>query len=90
MANALVHGNLGLDNAIQDDRLHDPTATRRRVEITALWGNDGLNVTVMDQGEGLADPVSLSGVSPPEGGRRDRGRAWPCMGLVSSVPWLAR
>ncbi|MGE5505687.1 MAG: ATP-binding protein [Actinomycetota bacterium] len=66
VANALLHGNLGIDSALRNDmdqfekfratllaNLADPQMGRRRMEITALPSPEGLRITVRDQGEGF-------------------------------------
>lgn len=68
VANAILHGNLGLSSDTRDDfrqyetfcrlleeRLHDPIAKKTRVEIAATWADGILEVTVTDQGAGFAD-----------------------------------
>ncbi|MBF0093981.1 MAG: ATP-binding protein [Alphaproteobacteria bacterium] len=65
VANALVHGNLGLSSDMRDDfrqyerfchlleeRLRDPDARHRRIEIAATWSGGVLEVSVTDQGQG--------------------------------------
>ncbi|MBF0562481.1 MAG: ATP-binding protein [Alphaproteobacteria bacterium] len=69
LANALLHGNLGLDSGLRDDfmqyerfcqlldeRLHDPVASQLRVEMAATWTEDLLEVTISDEGDGFTMP----------------------------------
>ncbi len=66
VANAIVHGNLGISSAAKNqpeghrlfsrllrDRLGDRAIRRRRLDIFARWGGDGLSVAVLDQGGGF-------------------------------------
>ncbi|OAN48814.1 ATP-binding protein [Magnetospirillum moscoviense] len=66
VANAIIHGNLGIGSKMRSDfagfalfqatlleRLEDPDRADRRVEITALpVGDTGLKLSVTDQGDG--------------------------------------
>ncbi|HYD30471.1 MAG TPA: ATP-binding protein [Azospirillaceae bacterium] len=66
VANALVHGNLGVPSSVKaqpegyklfsqliHDRLEDAAARRRRVEIFARWDDESLVLGVADQGGGF-------------------------------------
>lgn len=72
VANALVHGNVGVpaDTRDQPDgfrlfgervtaALRDPAVRRRRVDILARWGEGALDLAVVDEGGGF-DPAVLA------------------------------
>ncbi|HEY0833184.1 MAG TPA: ATP-binding protein [Azospirillum sp.] len=77
VANALLHGNLGVPCGTRDGpdglrlfgervgvALRDPAVRRRRVDILACWGDGGLDLAVADEGGGF-DPAALA--RPAEG-----------------------
>ncbi|WP_042442461.1 ATP-binding protein [Azospirillum sp. B510] len=66
VANAIVHGNLGLSSAVKGepggyrrfsemmrDRLEDPAVLRRRLDIFCRWTMHGIAIAVVDQGGGF-------------------------------------
>ncbi|MBK1841132.1 ATP-binding protein [Azospirillum sp. YIM B02556] len=66
VANAIVHGNLGLSSAVKSepggyrrfsemmrDRLGDPAVVRRRLDIFCRWNERGIAIAVVDQGGGF-------------------------------------
>ncbi|PWC84036.1 hypothetical protein TSH100_19465 [Azospirillum sp. TSH100] len=66
VANAIVHGNLGLSSAVKGepggyrrfsemmrDRLGDPAVTRRRLDIFCRWNDRCIAIAVVDQGGGF-------------------------------------
>ncbi len=66
VANAIVHGNLGISSAAKNrpggyrqfsqmlrDRLDDPAITRRRIDIFCRWNTATIAVAVVDQGSGF-------------------------------------
>lgn len=66
IANAIVHGNLGLSSAVKGepggyrrfsemmrDRLGDPAAVRRRLDIFCRWSDRAIAIAVVDQGGGF-------------------------------------
>jgi len=66
IANALVHGNLGISSTAKDkpegyrlfsrmvqERLGDSAMRRRRLDIFARWSADSLSIAVVDQGRGF-------------------------------------
>ncbi|WP_376958432.1 ATP-binding protein [Azospirillum sp. A26] len=66
VANAIVHGNLGLSSAVKGepggyrrfsemmrDRLGDPAVTRRRLDIFCRWNGRCIAIAVVDQGGGF-------------------------------------
>lgn len=94
VANALLHGNLGLDSEMRDDfrryadfcrlldeRLHDPVARRGRVEIAATWGAGTLDVAVRDQGIGYP----AAAVPPAEPQATGDGLAIHGLGIIHSL-----
>lgn len=77
IANAIVHGNLGLSSAAKNqpdgyrlfgqmlrDRLEDPLIKRRRIDIFCRWNATTIAIAVVDQGGGFDSslaPVATSG-----------------------------
>ncbi|WP_247870899.1 ATP-binding protein [Azospirillum sp. TSO5] len=66
VANAIVHGNLGLSSAVKGepggyrrfsemmrDRLGDPAVVRRRLDIFCRWNERSIAIAVVDQGGGF-------------------------------------
>ncbi len=66
IANALIHGNLGVDSGLKDRddgylrfsrlvnaRLADPDLSGRRLDLLVSWGESGLDVAVADEGAGF-------------------------------------
>ncbi|WP_343207224.1 ATP-binding protein [Azospirillum formosense] len=66
IANAIVHGNLGIPSATKEqpegyrlfsrllrERLGDGAVRQRRIDIFARWTADGLCIAVVDQGNGF-------------------------------------
>ncbi|ANC90856.1 ATP-binding protein [Azospirillum humicireducens] len=66
VANAIVHGNLGLSSAVKGepggyrrfsemmrDRLGDPAVGRRRLDIFCRWTDHSIAIAVVDQGGGF-------------------------------------
>ncbi|OYD82647.1 ATP-binding protein [Azospirillum brasilense] len=66
IANAIVHGNLGIPSATKEqpegyrlfsrllrERLGDGTVRQRRIDIFARWTADSLSIAVVDQGNGF-------------------------------------
>ena len=71
VANALLHGNLGLVSEMRDDfrqyatfcrlldeRLRDPVAGKARIEVAATWADGVLDISVSDQGLGYAEAAT--------------------------------
>ncbi|KAF0112709.1 MAG: hypothetical protein FD149_2373 [Rhodospirillaceae bacterium] len=79
LANALVHGNLGLASDMRDDfHQYEHFCTllktrlqacegRRRVEIAATWKDGWLEVSVMDHGEGFVETIPEETTTPAAG-----------------------
>lgn len=80
IANALVHGNLGVPSAAKDvpdgfrvfgqmvkDRLSDGAVRRRRLDVFARWNSGSLTIAVVDQGSGFDTTAIRAEV---EGGAR--------------------
>jgi anti-sigma regulatory factor (Ser/Thr protein kinase) len=79
VANAIVHGNLGIASTAKDhpegyrifsqlvnDRLSDPVLRRRRTDIFTRWSGRILDISVADQGAGFDTsviPTEIDGVS---------------------------
>jgi anti-sigma regulatory factor (Ser/Thr protein kinase) len=87
IANAVIHGNLGIASAAKDEpdgfrsftrmineRLADETIRSRRIEIFVRWGREGLDIAVLDQGPGF-DPLCLPGLADNQS-RSGRGFAF--------------
>lgn len=66
VANAIVHGNLGIPSATKEqpegyrlfsrllrERLGDGAVRQRRIDIFARWSADSLSIAVVDQGNGF-------------------------------------
>lgn len=84
IANALVHGNLGVDSShkskpegykvfshLISERLRDPSARQRRVEVFARWDREHLDIGVADQGSGF--DISTLPVEADDGKPSGRG-----------------
>jgi anti-sigma regulatory factor (Ser/Thr protein kinase) len=69
VANAIIHGNLGLSSPRHDDLdrcvaqeavidrlLERPDLSRRAITITARWTANEIELTVQDEGHGYIDP----------------------------------
>jgi hypothetical protein len=81
VANAVMHGNLGLSSSAKEqpeggyrtfslsvnERLHDPALRRRRVDIFVRWTADDFTLSVADEGDGF-DVAGLR--LKPEGAAR--------------------
>ncbi|MEO5374854.1 MAG: ATP-binding protein [Alphaproteobacteria bacterium] len=94
VANALLHGNLGLDSEMRDDfrryaefcqlldeRLRDPVRHRQRVEIAATWQPGFLEIVVTDQGEGYADAA----ITPDEPEETANGLLIHGLGIIHAL-----
>ena len=88
IANALVHGNLGISSAAKDqpegyrlfsrlvqERLGDSAVRRRRLDIFARWSGDSLSIAVVDQGGGF----DTSALPAAAGGSARSGRGFVFM-----------
>ncbi|MGQ9366654.1 ATP-binding protein [Azospirillum sp. ST 5-10] len=80
VANAVVHGNLGVASAARDhpdgfrhysrlvtERLADARLRQRRTELLVRWDGGGLEIAVADQGAGFeaaAAPAPAGGAAP--------------------------
>lgn len=75
MANGLIHGNMGIDKTLPDNfhdlgaygekvrnKLSDDTYGQLRVEISARWDDDFIDISVVDHGAGFntTDPIQKS------------------------------
>ncbi|CAO3419781.1 ATP-binding protein [Azospirillum endophyticum] len=83
IANAIVHGNLGLSSAVKGepggyrrfsemmrDRLDDPAVVRRRLDIFCRWNESGIAIAVVDQGGGFdMEPIPATAGSKALSGR---------------------
>ncbi|MCG5239289.1 ATP-binding protein [Azospirillum doebereinerae] len=93
IANAIVHGNLGIPSAAKSqpdgyrlfgrllrERLGDPAAIRRRIDIFCRWSAAVLAVAVVDQGGGFdsAAPVAVAD------GKAQSGRGFLFMRALAS------
>jgi anti-sigma regulatory factor (Ser/Thr protein kinase) len=79
VANAIVHGNLGIASTAKDypegyrvfsqlvnERLNDPVLRRRRTDIFTRWSSRLLDISVADQGTGFDTsviPTEVDGTS---------------------------
>ncbi len=79
VANAIVHGNLGISSTAKDhpegyrvfsqlvnERLADPMLRRRRIEVLTRWSGQALDISVADQGDGFDTsliPTEIDGTS---------------------------
>ncbi|MBY6263031.1 ATP-binding protein [Azospirillum sp. 412522] len=93
VANAIVHGNLGLSSAVKGepggyrrfsemmrDRLGDPVATRRRLDIFCRWSGRSIAIAVVDQGGGFD-----AGLAPATTGNKARsGRGFVFMRTLAA------
>lgn len=88
IANALVHGNLGIPSSAKDqpegyrifsrmvqERLGDSAVRRRRLDIFARWSSGGLSIAVVDQGGGF----DTSALPTDTDGRARSGRGFVFM-----------
>lgn len=84
IANAIVHGNLGIPSTTKDsaegyrqfgqmvgERLRDPAVRARRVDLFVRWADRRLDLSVGDQGSGF-DPAAVP-EEPAKGARAGRG-----------------
>lgn len=75
VANAIIHGNLAMDQQFKDDpelfgqfcellneRLNDTPAGQRWIQITANWTDDWIKVSVIDQGKGFTQKPAATPV----------------------------
>jgi len=98
IANALIHGNLGLDSSQRQrgaeiatfgrlvrERLAEPQRGQRRLRLLVCWGGGRLELTVSDQGCGFA-PECLDGLP---GGRAHFGRGFLLMRAVAAQVQIA-
>lgn len=94
IANAIIHGNLGISSAAKDaadghtsfshqvsERLEAPATGLRRLFAHLAWNKDWLVVRILDQGNGF-DPDSVS--APKPGARARSGRGMMFMRALSS------
>jgi anti-sigma regulatory factor (Ser/Thr protein kinase) len=88
LANAVIHGNLGIQAAPNDDpadfferhtavaqRIAGPDGLARRVTVAVSWTDTVLTVAVRDQGTGFTPPVAATA----PGGRETSGRGLTIM-----------
>ncbi|AWK87427.1 ATP-binding protein [Azospirillum thermophilum] len=93
IANAIVHGNLGISSETKNQpqgyrlfgellrqRLGDPEAVRRRLDIFCRWTAGSLVIAVVDQGAGFEPaPVPAETARPEGGGKALAGRGFVFM-----------
>jgi len=79
VANAIVHGNLGIASTAKDhpegfrvfsqlvtERLRDPALRRRRIDLFTRWSDRAVDISVVDQGAGFnsaAIPAEVDGAA---------------------------
>ncbi|MBP2231304.1 anti-sigma regulatory factor (Ser/Thr protein kinase) [Azospirillum agricola] len=93
IANAIVHGNLGLSSATKNqpdgyrlfgqmlrDRLEDPAIKRRRIDIFCRWNAATVAIAVVDQGGGFDSGAAPAAV----GGKARSGRGFVFMRALAS------
>ncbi|MFD1626742.1 ATP-binding protein [Azospirillum griseum] len=93
IANAIVHGNLGISSAAKNqpdgyrvfgqllrDRLGDPAIKRRRIDIFCRWNATTIAIAVVDQGGGFDSGAT----SPASDGKARSGRGFVFMRALAS------
>jgi hypothetical protein len=93
IANAIVHGNLGISSAAKNqpdgyrvfgqmlrDRLGDPDIKRRRIDIFCRWNASTIAVAVVDQGSGFDSATTASAAD----GKARSGRGFVFMRALAS------
>ncbi|PWC32653.1 ATP-binding protein [Azospirillum sp. TSO35-2] len=93
IANAIVHGNLGLSSATKSqpggyrlfsqmmrDRLDDPAVVRRRLDIFCRWSDRAIAIAVVDQGGGFDTDLAPA----VTGGKARSGRGFVFMRALAA------
>lgn len=93
VANAIVHGNLGIPSAAKNqpqgyrlfnqlvvEKLGDPAITSRRLDIFCRWNAKGVVIAVVDQGAGFDAQLAPAAVS----GKARSGRGFVFMRALAS------
>lgn len=93
IANAIVHGNLGIPSAAKNqpqgyrvfnqlvrEKLDDPTVTSRRLDLFCRWNAQGIVIAVVDQGAGFDVELAPAAVD----GKARSGRGFVFMRALAS------
>lgn len=94
VANAVIHGNLGLESDMRDDlarysefcqeldnRLDDPVSGGRQVEVSAMTRDGALELAVTDQGKGFPKAAER----PPVGAPGSAGLIMHGLGIIHAL-----